>query len=121
PRSTPFPYTTLFRSHWRLLEACLAHPFRAAYHNHKSNTNRVIPMTARKATLPRRLEEVEEDFVGLWRQMSALWGISPTMAEIHGLLFITGAALSMDDIMEHLGVSRGNASMNLRSLVEWGL
>src|SRR5262249_5928074 len=54
-------------------------------------------------------------------QMSSLWGISPTMAEIHGLLFITGDALSMDDIMERLGISRGNVSMNLRNLVEWGL
>jgi DNA-binding transcriptional regulator GbsR (MarR family) len=67
------------------------------------------------------LDEVERQFVGLWRRMSALWGISPTMAEIHGLLYITGAALSMDDIMERLGISRGNSSMNLAKLVEWGL
>src|SRR6266542_5979690 len=78
-------------------------------------------MTAPRVNLPRRLEEVEEDFVGLWRRMSALWGISPTMAEIHGLLYITGAALSMDDIMARLGISRGNVSMNLSKLVEWGL
>ncbi len=65
--------------------------------------------------------QVEEDFVGLWRRMSSLWGISPTMAEIHGLLYITGAALSMDDIMDRLGISRGNVSMNLSKLAEWGL
>src|SRR5438132_59999 len=67
------------------------------------------------------LDEVEQKFVGLWRSMSSLWGISPTMAEIHGLLFITGAALSMDDIMERLRISRGNVSMNLSKLAEWGL
>src|SRR5438067_4858146 len=78
-------------------------------------------MTAPRVNLPQRLEEVEEDFVGLWRRMSALWGISPTMAEIHGLLYITGSALSMDDIMERLEISRGNVSMNLSKLVEWGL
>jgi HTH-type transcriptional regulator, glycine betaine synthesis regulator len=66
-------------------------------------------------------EDVEQEFVGLWRRMSSLWGISPTMAEIHGLLYITGAALSMDDIMARLGISRGNVSMNLSKLVEWGL
>jgi DNA-binding transcriptional regulator GbsR (MarR family) len=71
--------------------------------------------------LTRTLGEVEEEFVGLWRRMSSLWGISPTMAEIHGLLYITGAALSMDDIMARLGISRGNVSMNLSKLVEWGL
>src|ERR1700746_3602208 len=53
--------------------------------------------------------------------MGSLWGISPTMAEIHGLLYITGAALSMDDIMARLGISRGNVSMSLSKLAEWGL
>ena len=71
--------------------------------------------------LARTLDAVEEEFVGLWRRMSSLWGVSPTMAEIHGLLFITGQELSMDDIMARLGISRGNVSMNLSKLVEWGL
>ena len=71
--------------------------------------------------LARTLDAVEEEFVGLWRSMSSLWGISPTMAEIHGLLFITGEVLSMDDIMARLGISRGNVSMNLSKLAEWGL
>jgi DNA-binding transcriptional regulator GbsR (MarR family) len=71
--------------------------------------------------LARTLDAVEEEFVGLWRRMSSLWGISPTMAEIHGLLYVTGAALSMDDIMARLGISRGNVSMNLAKLAEWGL
>jgi HTH-type transcriptional regulator, glycine betaine synthesis regulator len=78
-------------------------------------------MKVTKAELGERLREVEDEFVGLWRTMSSLWGISPTMAEIHGLLYITGAALSMDDIMARLGISRGNVSMNLSKLVEWGL
>src|SRR5437016_8256092 len=78
-------------------------------------------MKTSKAELPQRLREVEDQFVDLWRRMSSLWGISPTMAEIHGLLYITGAALSMDDIMARLAISRGNVSMNLSKLVEWGL
>ena len=71
--------------------------------------------------LIQRLEAVEDQFVSLWNNMATLWGISPTMARIHGLLYITGAALSMDDIMARLGISRGNVSMNLSKLVEWGL
>src|SRR5437764_1747374 len=78
-------------------------------------------MKVTKAELGERLREVEDEFVGLWRTMSSLGGVSPTMAEIHGLLYITGAALSMDDIMARLGISRGNVSMNLSKLVEWGL
>jgi hypothetical protein len=52
-------------------------------------------MKTQRAELARTLDRVEEDFIGLWRSMSSLWGISPTMAEIHGLLFITGATLSL--------------------------
>jgi len=78
-------------------------------------------MKTAKVDLTDRLQQVEDEFVDLWDTMSALWGISPTMARIHGLLYITGAALSMDDIMERLAISRGNVSMNLSKLVEWGL
>src|SRR5438270_6236592 len=78
-------------------------------------------MKTTKPDLAARLQEVEDQFVDLWRTMSSLWGISPTMAQIHGLLYISGAALSMDDIMDRLGISRGNVSMNLTKLVEWGL
>jgi DNA-binding transcriptional regulator GbsR (MarR family) len=78
-------------------------------------------MNAPRTDPAERLDDVEQQFVGLWRSMSSLWGVSPTMAQIHGLLYITGAALSMDDIMDRLGISRGNASMNLAKLAEWGL
>jgi len=78
-------------------------------------------MKATRTELARRVEQVEDQFVDLWDTMSSLWGISPTMARIHGQLYITGAALSMDDIMARLAISRGNVSMNLSKLVEWGL
>lgn len=53
--------------------------------------------------------------------MGATWGISRTMAEIHALLFIATEPLCTDDVMRALNVSRGNASMNLRQLLAWGL
>jgi DNA-binding transcriptional regulator GbsR (MarR family) len=78
-------------------------------------------MKVTKSELKERIEEIEDHFVDLWDTMSSLWGISPTMARIHGMLYISGAALSMDDIMARLAISRGNVSMNLSKLVEWGL
>jgi len=53
--------------------------------------------------------------------MGAIWGISRTMAEIHALLFISTQSLCTDDLMQILQVSRGNVSMNLRQLLNWGL
>jgi DNA-binding transcriptional regulator GbsR (MarR family) len=79
------------------------------------------PATPEPAKLAEALGRVEQEFIDLWRNMSSLWGISPTMAQIHGLLFISGEVLSMDDLMSRLGISRGNVSMNLTKLLEWGL
>lgn len=67
------------------------------------------------------LTQVEQRFIELWGDMSSWWGVNRTMAEIHGLLYITGAALSAEQIQTRLGISRGNVSMNIRTLVEWGL
>ena len=70
---------------------------------------------------PLSLVSVEDQFIELCNNMASLWGINPTMARIHGLLYVSGAALSMDDIMDRLGISRGNVSMNIRELLNWGL
>jgi len=66
-------------------------------------------------------DQVEQRFIELWGDMSSWWGVSRTMAEIHGLLFITSTPHSAEDIQKRLGISRGNVSMNIRTLVEWGL
>lgn len=68
-----------------------------------------------------RLTASQDQFVQAWGQMGPSWGISRTMAEVHALLFIVGTPLNTDDVMERLKISRGNASMSLRSLVEWGI
>lgn len=43
------------------------------------------------------------------------------MAQIHAILFITGQAMTVDEIMARLQISRGNASMSLRDLMDWGI
>ncbi|MEK7710370.1 MAG: MarR family transcriptional regulator [Planctomycetota bacterium] len=68
-----------------------------------------------------RFEPVRSLFVRRWGEMAASWGISRTMAEIHALLLLATEPLCTDDVMEHLAVSRGSASTNLRQLVNWGL
>src|SRR5262245_11098719 len=70
---------------------------------------------------PAALTQAQDRFVAVWGQMAGAWGISRTMAEVHALLYITGEALCTDDIMERLQISRGNASMSLRALMDWGI
>src|SRR5262249_53385974 len=50
----------------------------------------IKPMKTHKPAFSSRLIQVEDQFVDLWDTMSRLWGISSTMARIHGLLYITG-------------------------------
>ncbi len=70
---------------------------------------------------PDELRQAQDRFISVWGEMAGSWGISRTMAEIHAVLYITGQPLSMDDLMERLEISRGNASMSVRSLLEWGI
>jgi DNA-binding transcriptional regulator GbsR (MarR family) len=67
------------------------------------------------------LEEAKLKFVQAWGTLGSNWGINRTMAQVHALLLISSAPLSADDIMEQLQISRGNANMNLRALIDWGL
>ena len=62
-----------------------------------------------------------EQFISLWGQMGSNWGVPRTMAEVHALLYIVGRPLNTDDVIAALGISRGSASMTLRTLVEWGI
>lgn len=70
---------------------------------------------------PQTLRQARERFIALWGQMASNWGIPRTMAEVHGLLFICDRPMNTDDVMKSLGISRGNASMTLRGLQEWGI
>ncbi|GAB4157991.1 MAG: hypothetical protein Tsb0033_10570 [Winogradskyella sp.] len=66
-------------------------------------------------------QEAKEKFISTWGSLGTLWGINKAMAQIQALLFISTKPLSMEDIMEELQISRGNTSMNLRQLIDWGI
>jgi len=65
--------------------------------------------------------EAREQLIRTWGQLSSSWGINRTMGQIHVLLMISPKPMTADQIIEELAISRGNVSMNLRSLIEWGL
>jgi DNA-binding transcriptional regulator GbsR (MarR family) len=66
-------------------------------------------------------EEALEQFILLWGEMASAWGINKTMAQIHALLYAESDPLDTDAIMDQLDISRGNANMNLRNLLQWQL
>ena len=76
-----------------------------------------VPLTASE----QQLRTAQDMFIRRWGEMGATWGINRTMAEIHALLYIMGTPCCTDDVMERLNISRGNASMSLRGLCDWGI
>ena len=79
------------------------------------------PTSEPKSAPAQQLRTAQDLFIRRWGEMGATWGINRTMAEIHALLYITAQPLCTDDVMERLHISRGNASMSLRSLCDWGI
>lgn len=67
------------------------------------------------------LPEAKLKFIEAWGKLGSEWGINRTMAQVHALLLISADPLTTEQIMEELNISRGNANMNLRDLIGWGL
>lgn len=67
------------------------------------------------------LSEAKSKFVESWGTLGSQWGINRTMSQVHALLLVSSKALSTEEIMEQLQISRGNANMNIRSLMDWGI
>src|SRR6202012_4206316 len=68
-----------------------------------------------------QLAEAKAKFIADWGRFGTNWGINRTMGQIHALLLVSPDNLSADEVMEQLNISRGNANMNLRELMDWGL
>jgi DNA-binding transcriptional regulator GbsR (MarR family) len=65
--------------------------------------------------------DAKNKYIQTWGALGSQWGINKTMAQIHALLLISEHAISMEEIMDELKISRGNASMNIRALIDWGI
>ncbi len=67
------------------------------------------------------IKEAKQQFIQSWGAIGTQWGVNKTMAQIHALLLVSNGPLSTEEIMEQLSISRGNANMNIRELMEWAL
>lgn len=67
------------------------------------------------------LSEAKEKYIQTWGTFATNWGINRTMAQVHALLIASEKPLSTDEVMQQLEISRGNANMNIRALMDWGI
>lgn len=68
-----------------------------------------------------KYSEAKQELIQAWGNLGYSWGLNKTMAQIHALLMVSPKELSTDEIMEELSISRGNANMNIRALLDWGI
>jgi len=67
------------------------------------------------------LEESKQKFIDTWGALGSEWGINKSVAQVQALLLVSSDPISTDEIMELLTVSRGNANMSLRQLLDYGI
>lgn len=65
--------------------------------------------------------ESKEKFIETWGNLGSQWGVNKSIAQIQALLLIAPEPLTTDAIMEELQISRGNANMSIRQLLDWGI
>jgi DNA-binding transcriptional regulator GbsR (MarR family) len=68
-----------------------------------------------------KYSEGKEKFIETWGTLGSQWGVNKSIAQVQALLLISPKPLTTDDIMEELKISRGNANMSIRQLLDWGI
>jgi DNA-binding transcriptional regulator GbsR (MarR family) len=63
----------------------------------------------------------EQRFVEAWGAMGSLWGINRSVARVHALLMASEEPICLEEIADRLQISKGNASMSLRDLRNFGV
>ncbi len=67
------------------------------------------------------LTPIAQKFIVHWGEMGEKWGINRTVAQIHGLLYLSPEPLNAEEISETLSVARSTVSVGLHELESWGI
>ncbi len=64
---------------------------------------------------------LKQDFVEALSQISRLWGLPKGEGAVFAVLYLAPAPLSLDEIVERTGLTKGAISTNVRALARMGL
>ena len=73
-----------------------------------------------QAARGRSFGDLDAEVIGLFVQISRILGQPRSYAEIYGVLFMSPDPLTMDELIERLGISKGSASQGLNFLRKAG-
>jgi DNA-binding transcriptional regulator GbsR (MarR family) len=74
-----------------------------------------------ETTDKKKLPAAVERFVLHWGDMGDEWGVNRSVSQIHGLLYLSEAPMTAEDIADTLGMARSNVSNSLKELQSWNL
>lgn len=66
------------------------------------------------------LEMARDGFIDGISRMGDAFGLNRFVIQLYIFLYLSGKPLSLDEIAEALGASKGNVSINIRELERWG-
>ncbi len=67
------------------------------------------------------LTSAREQFIQGVSRISNFWGFPKAMGAIYGAIYLSPAALSLDDLVEQVGVTKGAVSSHVRQLERLGM
>lgn len=71
--------------------------------------------------MPQSLTRIKKDFTQGLSQISRFWGFPKGMGAIFAVLYLSPAALSLDEIAKETGLTKGAVSTEVRVLARMGL
>ncbi len=71
--------------------------------------------------MPQSLAKIKKDFTQGLSQISRFWGFPKGMGAILGVLYLSPTALSLDEIVQETGLTKGAVSTEIRALARMGL
>lgn len=63
---------------------------------------------------------VREKFIDLGGRSAQRLGLARSLGQVYAALYLSPRPLGLKDLMDSLHISKGNASMSVRQLAEWG-
>lgn len=71
--------------------------------------------------MPHSLENIKKDFAQGLSEISRFWGFPKGMGAIFGVLYLSPTPLSLDEIVQQTGLTKGAISTEIRRLARMGL
>ena len=67
------------------------------------------------------LQNAQQTFIQGMSRISHFWGFPKAMGAIYGAIYLAPAPLSLDELVEQVGVTKGAVSTNVRTLERLGM